>query len=45
MKVLVTGASGFVGQSLIKALKQRDMNVVGVGRQLTKSNAGTFSLC
>lgn len=42
MKVLVTGASGFVGQSLIKALKQRDMNVVGVGRQLTKSNAGTF---
>lgn len=42
MKVLVTGASGFVGRSLVKALKQQDMDVVGVGRQVTTSNADKF---
>lgn len=42
MKVLVTGASGFVGQSLVKALKKQDMDVVGVGRQITASNVDRF---
>lgn len=43
MRILVTGASGFVGQSLIKVLKQRDVSlVVGVGRQLTESLADVF---
>lgn len=42
MKVLVTGASGFVGQSLVKSLKLRGAWVVGVGRQLTANNADTF---
>lgn len=39
MKVLVTGASGFVGQSLIEALKKHNISMVGVGRELTTSNA------
>ncbi len=42
MKILVTGASGFVGQHLVKALKQQDIYVVGVGRELTKSEADIF---
>lgn len=42
MKILVTGANGFVGQNLIKALKQRDVHVVCVGRQLTAPNANAF---
>ena len=35
MKILVTGASGFIGQSLIKELKIRNINFVGVVRQLS----------
>ena len=42
MKILVTGASGFVGQVLIDALKQRGIRSVGVGRHLFKSNADTI---
>ncbi|MEO6118933.1 MAG: SDR family oxidoreductase [Methylotenera sp.] len=38
MKILVTGASGFVGQSLIKELKQRGVSTVNIGRQLLTSN-------
>lgn len=45
MKILVTGASGFVGQHLVKALKQQQLHVVGVGRKLLKSEANElFSL-
>ncbi|HYN53141.1 MAG TPA: SDR family oxidoreductase [Methylotenera sp.] len=39
MKILVTGASGFVGQSLIKELKQRGVSTVSIGRQLLTSNS------
>lgn len=39
MKVLVTGASGFVGQSVVKALKLADVYVVAVGRHLSASEA------
>jgi nucleoside-diphosphate-sugar epimerase len=42
MKILVTGVSGFVGQSLVKALNQRDVCVIGVGRELTAPNADTY---
>lgn len=42
MKVLVTGVSGFVGQSLVEILKQRNICVVGVGRKLSASSADTF---
>lgn len=41
-KILVTGASGFVGRVLIKALNSRDFNVVGVGRKQIESVANTF---
>jgi nucleoside-diphosphate-sugar epimerase len=39
MKVLVTGASGFVGQSVIKALKHANVHVVAIGRNLSASDA------
>lgn len=42
MKILVTGASGFIGKPLIRALKQQGDYVVGVGRQLASSNADNF---
>jgi nucleoside-diphosphate-sugar epimerase len=42
MKVLVTGASGFVGQSLIEALKQQEVNIVSVGRQLRISDIDMY---
>lgn len=42
MKILVTGASGFVGQSLVDTLKQRDISVAAVGQKLRESNADTF---
>lgn len=42
MKILVTGASGFVGQHLVKALKQKELYVVGVGRELINSEADKF---
>ena len=42
MKILVTGTNGFVGQSLVKALKRSDVHLVGAGRQLTTSNTDTF---
>ncbi|MES2636299.1 MAG: NAD-dependent epimerase/dehydratase family protein, partial [Pseudomonadota bacterium] len=40
IKVLVTGASGFVGKSIIEELNQRDFFTVAVGRKsvLTKAN-------
>ena len=42
MKILVTGASSFIGQNLVKALKQQDVCVVGVGRKLIESDADEF---
>ncbi len=42
MRILVTGVSGFVGQALIKALKLRDANLVGIGRQLIASLTDVF---
>lgn len=39
MRVLVTGASGFVGQSLVKALKRANAYVVAVGRDLSTTDA------
>ena len=42
LNVLITGASGFVGQRLVKALKQHDVYVVGVGRELINSEADIF---
>lgn len=42
MKILVTGASGFIGKPLIRALKQQGNDVVGVGRQLASTNADDF---
>ena len=42
LNVLITGASGFVGQRLVKALKQQDVYVVGVGRELIRSEADIF---
>jgi len=42
MKVLVTGASGFVAQVLIDTLKKSNIAVVGTGRKLVASKADTF---
>ena len=42
MKILVTGASGFVGKHLVKVLKQQDIYVTAVGRELIKSEADEF---
>ena len=39
MKVLVTGASGFVGLSVVKALKLANAYVVAAGRDLSASEA------
>lgn len=39
MRVLVTGATGFVGQSVVKALKHANAYVVAVGRDLSTSDA------
>ncbi len=39
VRVVVTGASGFVGQSIVKALKLADYHVVAVSRNLNVSNA------
>ena len=38
MKILVTGASGFVGQYLISALKLKNISFVGIVRQLSHLN-------
>ncbi len=38
MKILVTGASGFVGQCLIKALKLKNISFVGIVRQFSHPN-------
>ena len=38
MKILVTGTSGFVGQSHIEFLKQQDVGVVSVGRGVAMPN-------
>lgn len=43
MKILVTGASGFVGHFLIKTLKHHDgIKVAAVGRSAVQSNADEF---
>ena len=42
MKIVVTGATGFVGKSLIKKLNQKSFLTVAVGRKLTHSNANEF---
>ena len=39
MKVLITGASGFIGQSLVPALRDKCFNVVQVTRQMSHSNS------
>ncbi|MBC7614622.1 MAG: SDR family oxidoreductase [Pedobacter sp.] len=42
MKIVVTGATGFVGKSLIEKLNQKSFLTVAVGRKLTTSNAKEF---
>ena len=42
MKIVVTGASGFVGKSLIEKLNQKSILTTAVGRKLTSSNAKVF---
>jgi nucleoside-diphosphate-sugar epimerase len=39
MKVLVTGANGFVGQHLVKELKQHSIQLACVGRQVSNHDA------
>ena len=40
MKVLLTGASGFLGQYALRALRQRGITAVAVGRRLPHDPAG-----
>ena len=42
MKVLVTGASGFVGRHLVNELKQNNIQVICVGRNLLGHNPKEF---
>lgn len=42
MTILVTGASGFIGQSLIPILKNQNIQVLQVTRQQTDSNMTSF---
>lgn len=42
MKVLVTGASGFVGQHLVKELQLQNIRVMSVGRNKSTSQADDF---
>ena len=42
LNILVTGANGFVGKSLITALKKQGISFVGVGRQSVKSDSDSF---
>ena len=41
-QVLVTGANGFVGQVLVAALNEQNINVVCVGRNESKANTKIF---
>ncbi len=42
MKVLVTGANGFIGQHLVKELKQQNIQLACVGRQVLNHDADEF---
>lgn len=44
MRVLITGANGFIGRSLLSQLKQNDIEVITIGRGAIKENAQHFSI-
>lgn len=43
MKIFVTGATGFVGQAVVGALRRRDHEVVGLVRDAHKGQALEFT--
>ena len=45
MRVLVTGASGFIGANVMKHLRERGYDICGCGRRQVKQNDNNYILC
>ncbi len=45
MKILVTGASGFIGANILRYLKERGYNTYGCGRRQIEQKDDTYLVC